>query len=287
MVSPDHVRFLTYTTRYNRDYWVSLDGLGEHYERAEVDARRMDGGKRYEVTTKNVTRLGLRETDHAGQIRIDGSVLKVKTAPSLELEKTAAGWRVAREKRSGLHKTHGLQGPIDDAFLDPFLLVRPTGTPWNEAVNQQALRVLARFDRLHAKMLRAHPRMVDDKDITDADFGRFNVVLFGDPGSNRWIAKILGKLPVQWTKDAVTVAGRRFSAREHFPALCYPDPLAPARYVVINSGLTISDREYNGDYGMPRLGDFAVLKVKPGEDTADVAIAGLFDEDWQLPKDIP
>ena len=40
----------------------------------------------------------------------------------------------------GLHKTHALQGPIDDAFLDPFLLVRPTGTPWNDAVNQQALR---------------------------------------------------------------------------------------------------------------------------------------------------
>ena len=25
--SPDHLRFVTYTTRYNRDYWVSLDGL--------------------------------------------------------------------------------------------------------------------------------------------------------------------------------------------------------------------------------------------------------------------
>ncbi len=25
-----------------------------------------------------------------------------------------------------------LQGPIDDAFLDPFLMVRLTGTPWSE-----------------------------------------------------------------------------------------------------------------------------------------------------------
>jgi len=31
--SPDHIRFLTYTTRYNRSYWVSLDGLEKHYER--------------------------------------------------------------------------------------------------------------------------------------------------------------------------------------------------------------------------------------------------------------
>ena len=37
--SPDHIRFLTYTTRYNRDYWVRVDGLEKHYERAEIDAR--------------------------------------------------------------------------------------------------------------------------------------------------------------------------------------------------------------------------------------------------------
>ena len=37
---PDHIRFVTYTTRYNRCFWVSLDGLGQHYQRAEVDAER-------------------------------------------------------------------------------------------------------------------------------------------------------------------------------------------------------------------------------------------------------
>ena len=39
--SPDRIRFLTYTTRYNRDYWVTLDGLEKHYERAEMDAKRI------------------------------------------------------------------------------------------------------------------------------------------------------------------------------------------------------------------------------------------------------
>ena len=77
--SPDHIRFLTYTTRYNRSYWVSLDGLEKHYERAEVDARRSDGGARtYDIKTKNLTRLVLRETGNAREIRIDGQTLKVK-----------------------------------------------------------------------------------------------------------------------------------------------------------------------------------------------------------------
>ena len=80
-------------------------------------------------------------------------------------------------RRPGCIRRHALQGPIDDAFLDPFLLVRPTGTPWNEAVNQQALRTLARFDRLWAKYFRGHPFVKDDKDVTEADFAKYHVVL--------------------------------------------------------------------------------------------------------------
>ena len=282
-VSPDHIRFLTYTTRYNRDYWVTLDELERHYERAEVDAQRNDSRKQYQIATKNLTRLVLRETEHAIAIKIDGQELRVKGAAEIALEKSASGWRTARGgKRAGLHKIHGLQGPIDDAFLDPFLLVRPTGAPWNEAVNRQALRTLARFDRLYAKWFRAHPRILDDKDVTEADFAKYNVVLFGDPGSNRWIARVQAKLPVRWTRETVSLGGQSYPAAEHFPALVYPSPLSPSHYVVLNSGLTIDDREYRGDYGMPKLGDVAVLKVKDGAEVADVAWAGLFDENWQL-----
>ena len=39
-VTPDHLRFVTYTTRYNRHYWVTVDGLVQHFERAEIDAVR-------------------------------------------------------------------------------------------------------------------------------------------------------------------------------------------------------------------------------------------------------
>src|SRR5262249_36153215 len=66
--SPEHIRFLTYTTRYNRDYWVTIAALDKHYERAEVDAVRADSRKQYTITTKNLARLELRETDHAEDI---------------------------------------------------------------------------------------------------------------------------------------------------------------------------------------------------------------------------
>ena len=283
--SPDHIRFLTYTTRYNRDYWVSLDGLEKHYERAEVDAQRNDARTSYDIKTRNLTRLILRETEHAREIKIDGQDLKVKSAPEIALQKSASLWKTDRSgKQAGLHKTHALQGPIDDAFLDPFLLVRPTGTPWNDEVNQQALRSLTRFDRMWAKFFRGHPFVKDDKDVTEADFARYHVVLFGDPGSNRWIAKMNGKLPVRWTRDTVTMNAQSFPANENYPALIYPNPANPSKYLVLNTGLTILDRDYNGDYGLPRWGDYAIVKAKPGSEVPDLQTAGLFDENWQFQK---
>ncbi|HKA02109.1 MAG TPA: hypothetical protein VKE70_36610 [Candidatus Solibacter sp.] len=281
--SPDHIRFVTYTTRYNRDYWVSIDGLEKHYERADVDAQRT-GGASYKITTRNVTRLVLRETEHAREIKIDGQDLKVKPAAEIALARNGAAWKVdTHGKEPGLHKTHALQGPIDDAFLDPFLLIRPTGTPWNDEVNQQALRTLARFDRMWARFFRGHPFVKNDKDVTEADLAKYHVVLFGDPGSNKWIAKLNGKLPVKWTKETVAIGAHRFPAKENFPALIYPNPLNAAKYVVLNTGLTIEDRGYNGDYGTPLWGDYAIVKAKADADIPDLLVAGLFDESWKLP----
>ena len=281
--SPEHIKFLTYTTRYNQDYWVTVDGMGELYKRADIDAVRKDGGKAYGIRTNNISRLVLRETEHAQTVHIDGQDLKVKPGAEVTLAKAGAGWKVDKNgTQGGLHKTHALQGPIDDAFLDPFLLVRPTGVAWNDAVNQQALRSLARFDRMWAKFFRGHPFVKDDKDVTDADFAKYHVVLFGDPGSNKWIAKLNGKLPVKWTKETVSLGGQSYPANENFPALVYPNPLHPSKYIVLNTGLTISDRDYNGDYGMPQWGDYAIVKVKEGSDVPDLTVAGFFDQTWQL-----
>ena len=189
---------------------------------------------------------------------------------------------LCRAKWTGLHKTHGLQGPIDDAFLEPFLLVRPTGTPWNQAAHQHALKRLERFDQTYARFYRAHPRVKNDTDVTDADFAKYNVVLFGDPGSNRWIGRLAGRLPVKWSRDAIAVGSRSFPSATHLPVFVYPNPIAPSRYVVINSGLTIAENSYTSDYSMPTLGDIAVLQVQADSDAFSVPFAGFFDESWGI-----
>jgi hypothetical protein len=156
---PDHVRFVTFTARYNRDYWITVAGLGQHYERAEVDAVRSNDRTRYIVTTHNVTRLVLDQTDRAAAVTIDGQNIAVKAAPELAFGRSDETWRSTTVQDTGLHKRHGLQGPIDDAFLEPFLVVRPTGKPWNPAANNQVMRILERFERQYSLAYRGHIRI--------------------------------------------------------------------------------------------------------------------------------
>lgn len=281
--TPDHIRFVTWTTRYNRDYWITVDGLEKHYERAEVDATRSADRMKYEITTKNISRLVVGDADQAKTISIDGQNVSAKSSPQIAFEKRNGAWKAAPLEESGLRKKHGLQGPIDDAFLEPFLVVRPTGTPWNAAANEEALRILARFERQYSLAYRGHVRMKDDRDVTADDAARYHLVLFGDPGSNRWLARLNGKVPpLRWTKDQVRLGAKTFPAAESLPALIYPNPISPSHYVVINSGLTAAWADWAGDFPTPRYGDFAVFSVTASSDDPAPVYAGLFDESWRL-----
>ena len=54
--------------------------------------------------------------------------------------------------------------------------------------------------------------------MTDADIASSNLVLWGDPGSNKVLARIADKLPVKWTgnrnrRRSREVSGRRPTCR--------------------------------------------------------------------------
>jgi predicted esterase len=178
--APDHLRFVTYTARWDKCYWLTVDALDETYQRAEVDAMRTDDLKKYTVTTKNISRIGF--AGPGASYTLDGQSITGGANPTFE--KANGKWTVTTGKPAGLRKSHGLQGPIDDAFRDRFLAVRGTGQPWNADVQDYAQR---RFDMLKgdfAKWMRGDVRMKDDTAVTAGDIASSNLVLFGDPGSN-------------------------------------------------------------------------------------------------------
>src|SRR5262249_33939834 len=133
---PPRVRFTTWTLRYNQMLWVTVDGLGQHWERARVEAEIADAST-VKVKTENVTALTLAmpaglcplENTQRPKVVLDGQELAA--APVLSDRSWAAHFRksgspprwsaVDYADGGPLAKRHGLQGPIDDAFMDSFL----------------------------------------------------------------------------------------------------------------------------------------------------------------------
>lgn len=298
---PPRVGFTTWTLRYNRSSWVQIDGLAKHWERAQVGAvlARGNGGGP-EIETSNVTALTLTmppgrcpfPIGGVPEVRIDGQDVKAPKPLSdrswtARFQKVDGQWRVvAPDADAGrLVKRHGLQGPIDDAFMDGFLMVRPTGKPLNNQVGDWTKAELTRALSQWRSQFRGDARVKDDNDVTEADIANYNLVLWGDPSSNALLAKVLDKLPLSWTTDGARISGETFNAGHHVPVLIYPNPLNPNRYVVLNSGFTFRERDYlTNARQTPKLPDFAILDVSAPPDArapGRVVEAGFFDEQWR------
>ena len=298
---PRSVHFTTWTTAYNRMKWVTIESLVKHWQRASVDAE-ITGDSAVNVATGNVDAFSLEmgpgacPLDPARKVTvtIDGQKLSV-FGPGSDRSWYATFGRATPQgawaelkvaAKSGLHKTHGLQGPIDDAFLDSFIFVTPTGTPmapgtaaWVESEQKRAITEWRR-------QFRGDARVRQDKDVTADDIARSNLVLWGDPGSNQVLARVIANLPVKWTADAVTLGANRYPAQTHAPILIYPNPLNPRKYVVLNSGFTFRERAYlNNADQTPKLPDYAIVDTTTPPDSrwpGKIALAGFFDESWAL-----
>lgn len=267
LAPPAHIRFETWTTRFNRCFWVTVEQLHKSYERAVVDA--LGEGNQTRVTTTNIDRI---RVDGSGALSLDGQQFPATGV----FEKTNGKWGNAGPIE-GLRKIHALQGPVDDAFMESFLCVRPTGA--GTAVTPWSMVELDRFQKDFSKWLRGDPRVKDDKDVTTSDIANNNLILFGDPWSNQMIAKVVDKLPIQWTREKITLAGRTVDAASHAPVLIFPNPLNPGRYVVINSGHTFSEDDWRSTNAnlYPHLGDYALISIKD----SSVVHSGFFDDHWQ------
>lgn len=294
---PKKIRFTTYTTSYNKMRWVVVDGLRKHWERARVDAE-ITGEHAVTAKTVNVSAVsfelgaGAKLLDPGSKvtISIDGQTV-VAPGPMTDrswtahLRQNGAKWELAGST-TGLAKTHGLQGPIDDAFLDSFLMVRPTGAAMNEMVGKWAKMEGDRAIGEWRKIFRGDAPVKDDSAVTDADIAANNLVLWGDPRSNKILARIADKLPVKWTAEGVWIGDRKYAAATHAPVMIYPNPLNPKKYVVINSGFTF--REFanaSNAWQIAELPDYAVVDLtSPPNDRwpGKIVQAGFFGEQWEL-----
>ncbi len=293
---PRKIRFTTWTLRYNRLKWVSVDELEQHWERARLDTEIISD-RAIEVKPVNISAFTL--TFESGScpldvtskpvVTIDGQKVTVD-GPMSDRSWTAnffkrSGKWVSGKAEAGLQKSPGLQGPIDDAFMDSFIFVRPTG----QALTGTAKWVDAEMNRAvweWRKQFRGDAQVRDDVAITDTALAESNLVLWGDPGSNKLMARIADKLPITWNAENVMLGTKRFASSRHVPIMIYPNPLNPRRYVVLNSGFTFREFDYqNNARQVPKLPDFAIVDTTTAPNDrwpGKIVEAGFFGEKWEL-----
>ena len=303
---PHKIGFATFSLKYNRAYWLTVTELGEHWERATVFGQILPEKNAINLETSNVT--GLRLTIPAGQSPFENTrpvnvvintpdhgvqtitTLRPGTDKSWDWELHLDGhqWQAGSRPARDLRKRHNLQGPIDDAFMDSFIVVRPTRKAQHEAVGKWSLLEMDRFVREWRRQFRGDAPVKRDHEITAADIASSNLILFGDPASNTALQSIIGQLPLRWTAEHIVVGDKRFDSSHHAPVLIYPNPANPQRYIVLNSGFTYREYAYlNNARQVPKLPDWAIVDLRAAPDTlwpGRITAADFFDERWKIKR---
>ncbi len=297
---PPNIRFTTFTLKYNTMHWVTIDALEKHWERASVNAAIAIGDKSgFVVSTSNVAAFTLSfekshfPFDKRMPVIVDTVLLytldpNADKSLSASFVKNNGKWEVAKLTDSELRKRHDLQGPIDDAFMNAFLMVRPTGKAFNEKIGSWTKTEMDYAVAQWRNQFRGEAQTKNDSDVTDADIAAHNLILWGDPSSNKILAKIADKLPIKWTAQNIEIGAKTYPADQFAPVLIYPNPLDPTKYVVINSGFTFAEfAAASNSQQTPKLPDWAVLDLTvpvAGRLAKGVKDAGFFGEKWELIK---
>ncbi|HEY1111072.1 MAG TPA: prolyl oligopeptidase family serine peptidase, partial [Opitutaceae bacterium] len=216
---PREVRFSTYTLRYPDSHGFRIEGMEKHWERAEVSITGLYS-KEATLTTRNVSALTFTQPTPA--LVIDGQRLEAgdpKHEARTVVRKDGRWSNGSSDFDNARSKRPGLTGPINDAFYEPFIFVRPTGKALHPEVGAWAESELTAARNLWRDVYRGDVRIKSDKEITDADIAAHNLVLWGDPSSNALLKRILAQLPLTWDAKALVFRGQTYDPKTHAPIL--------------------------------------------------------------------
>ena len=241
--APKKVHFTTYTPIYSGPGIVALE---KSRERADLDAEILESG--VTVKTRNVSAISLNLGDTAfpklatATAIIDGAKIQFSRyadkAWIVFAHKENGNWVKGELSNQAMAKREGICGPIDHAFMDSFVFVRPTGKQLNKVVGDWVEGELSRAVTQWRAVFRGDARVIADTAISEADIANSNLVLWGDPSSNAVLKKIADKLPVKWDAKQLAFGGKTYVASTTASVLIFPSPLFSARYVLLNCGFT-------------------------------------------------
>ncbi|HJL18673.1 MAG TPA: extensin family protein, partial [Sandaracinaceae bacterium LLY-WYZ-13_1] len=295
---PEEVVVVTGDYRANRQHWLTVTRIERYPELARVEARAEAG--RVAVTTDNALELALdlrtAPVGRSGETRIEIDGAEVYDGPRAHLGHVVhvarnedGAWSLGfLPEPEALEKVPGLSGPIGDAYHDEIVHVYGTG----DAETEDDLRRTAERGANGWPMgvWYLNQRVIPDTEVTDALMREHHLALYGSPGENAVLDRIMQRLPIRVEDGAVvTDAGDRFAGRDVGARFVYPNPEAPGRYVLVHTGVTADAVEQTRK--LPDfLPDYVVYdrRTTRGRRPRLIAgrrrplAAGFFDRFWRL-----
>jgi len=285
---PKTVSIQTRTLAYNRMHWLSITSMENQWEEARADATWDKATNEIKVKTSNVTGL---EIALSTIPKVFINDIEVKNAYFNKASTGAWSWEkdVAKSADS-LSKHPHLQGPIDDGFKSRFLIVLPDTTSTDSAVGRWIRDESTHFLVRWRSLMRGDPIVRKASEVTEQEIKDCHLVLWGTPATNSLIGKIVVSESIAnlltWNDQEVTIGKQKAVSDHCVPVFCYPNPLNPNRYVIVNSGLTFREsQDKTNSLQNPKLPDWAILDVTDppsSESAGKVVAADFFDNNWKV-----
>jgi dienelactone hydrolase len=283
--NPRHVRIRTAELRHASAFWVDVRQSASALQFVNVDA---------EIVDRNVIRL---DTDNVLDVSLTPAALVDASQPvtvvwngmsrQVRLQDGAARLTDPGYRPRGIVKTPDLPGGINDFTATPFAVV--IGTTSKDPEMARLLREKAKgFANIWQQWQKYEPRVFEDTKITDADIAKYSLILLGGPAENRVSAQFASRLPLEISRDAITVDGHAFKASGAAIHLLHPNPRNAQRYVWVIAANSVSGL-FGVDvspYSLPEW-DYVILDGhmpafnQPVTRTQTALASGFFDANWR------
>ncbi|HOK47091.1 MAG TPA: hypothetical protein PLK67_14215, partial [Bryobacteraceae bacterium] len=211
----------------------------------------------------------------------NGTPYKTPARETVSFARAGNGWKSGRYAPAAGEKRPGLEGPMSEAVASRHIYVYGTaGTHSEDELKRRREQAERAADwSTPRRRLLLSLKAVADRDLREPDRASGNLVLFGTVSTNRLIAELSPRLPLELNPGAA----------DYVLAFVYP---VDGHYVLVSSGLPwwagaeFSRRpglNYTGTPAsvLPALGDFILFKGS----LDNVVAEGRFDRNWKLPAE--
>ncbi|MDP3915442.1 MAG: dienelactone hydrolase family protein [Bacteroidota bacterium] len=227
--NPAQIKFKTYSLKYNKAYWLTIEGLQRRDRPISVDAKK--NNHEISITTSNISSLKLQlfPNEEITDIVVDGSKLKVSAStPEIFLENKSQKWVIVKVL-SSIQPAPSIGQVIETPFLivygdtSDFKLAHSTV---DAIINPMGKRTVTVGDFPFKSY----------KELSLEDKKTYNLILFGTAESNPLIASYQNKFPIQVNKDKVKMNRETFNGQGTSAVFISPNPLNASRSIVVWSG---------------------------------------------------